>query len=110
MINVTLEDQFVIISFDVDHVDSSNHKEFRELVRPYITEKAKIIFDLGALKFIDSSGLGAFLSVFRDLKSNKGDMNMYNPGDAVKILFDLVRLNKVIRVFRDRVSAEQALS
>jgi anti-sigma B factor antagonist len=110
MINVTLEDQFVVISFDVDHVDSSNHKEFKGLVHPYITEKAKLIFDIGALKFIDSSGLGAFLSIFRDLKKNNGDMDMYNPGEAVKILFDLVRLHKVIRVFPDRASAEQALS
>jgi anti-sigma B factor antagonist len=97
------------VSFDVDHIDSSNFKEFKEMIRPYIIEGVKFIFNLGALKFIDSSGLGAFLSILRDLHKVHGDMNMYNPGEAVKILFDLVRLSKVIQVFSDRTSAEQAI-
>ena len=110
MINVTLEGKLVSISFSVDHVDSGNFKEFKEMVRPYIKEGVKLILNLGALKFIDSSGLGAFLSILRDLHKVNGDMNMYNPGEAVRILFDLVRLNKVIQVFPDRVQAEQALA
>ena len=110
MINVALEGRVTSVSFNVDHIDSSNYKEFKEMIRPYITEEVKLIFDLGALKFIDSSGLGAFLSILRDLHKVHGGMTMYNPGDAIKILFDLVRLNKVIQVFSDRVHAEQALA
>ena len=110
MIDVTVEGELISISFSVDHIDSSNYKEFKQMLKSYITEKVKLIFNLGALKFIDSSGLGAFLSILRDLHKVHGDMTMYNPGKAVKILFDLVRLNKVIQVFSDRAQAEQALS
>ena len=85
-------------------------KEFKELIRPYISEGVRFIFNIGALKFIDSSGLGAFLSVLRDLRKVGGDMNMHNPGEAVKILFDLVHLSKVVKIFPDRISAEQAFA
>ena len=110
MVNVTLEGKLVCVSFSVDNIDSSNYKNFKEMIRPYITDGVKLMFNLEAVKFIDSSGLGAFLSILRDLHKVGGNMNMYNPGEAVKILFDLVRLNKVIQVFSDRQQAEQALA
>jgi len=110
MIHVTIEGKIVYISFDIDHLDSSNFKEFKELVKPYIGEGVKFIFNIEALKFIDSSGLGAFLSVLRDLRKVGGDMSMYNPGEAVKILFDLVHLSKVVKIFPDKISAEQTFA
>ena len=109
MISVTMGKKIAYISFEADHLDSSNLKEFKELVKPYISEGVKLIFNIGALIFIDSSGLGAFLSVLRDLRKVNGDMIMYNPGEAVKILFDLVHLSRVIKIYPDRSSAEQAL-
>jgi anti-anti-sigma factor len=108
VINVTFEKNLVIISFDVDHVDSSNFREFKSVVQSYIKEGSKFIFDLGALKFIDSSGLGSFLSILRDLHKVNGDMVMCNPSAGVRMLFDLVCLDKVIQVFPDRKQAEQA--
>ena len=110
MVNVTTEGKIISISFDVDHVDSSNFIQFKDMMRPYITEGVKFLFDLRVLKFIDSCGLGAFLSILRDLKKVDGNLTMYNPGEAIKILFDLVRLDKVIQVFPDRDSAERALA
>ncbi|MDR3201228.1 MAG: STAS domain-containing protein [Spirochaetales bacterium] len=80
------------------------------MMQAYITAGAKFMFNMGALKFIDSSGLGAFLSILRDLHQVHGDMVMYNPTVSAKMLFDLVRLDKVIQVFDDRTQAEQALA
>jgi len=110
VINVALEGKLAVISFDMDHVDSSNSRVFKSMMQAYITAEAKFMFNMGALKFIDSSGLGAFLSILRDLHKVRGDMVMYNPTVSVKMLFDLVRLDKVIQVFDDRTQAEQALA
>ena len=109
MIKVTIEGKVINVSFNTDNIDSSNFKEFKEMIRPYITEGVKLMFNLEALKFIDSSGLGAFLSILRDLRKVHGEMSMYNPGEAIKILFDLVHLHKVIGVFPSRAQAEQVL-
>lgn len=110
MINVSFEGAVAIISFDVDHIDSSNNKEFKSMMQHYMTEGARFIFNIEALKFIDSSGLGAFLSILRDLRTLKGAMVMYGAGSAVKILFDLVQLSKVIQVFPDKDQALRALA
>jgi anti-anti-sigma regulatory factor len=53
--------------------------------------------------------LGAFLSILRDLHKVNGEMVMCNPANAIKVLFELVRLSKVIQVFPDKVQAELAL-
>jgi anti-sigma B factor antagonist len=109
VINVNFEGKLAVISFAVDHVDSSNYKKFKYLMQPYITEGAKFIFNIEALKFIDSSGLGAFLSILRDLHKLNGEMVICGASAAVKILFDLVHLSKVIQIFPDKEQAEQAL-
>jgi anti-sigma B factor antagonist len=110
VINVNFEGKLAVISFELDHIDSSNYKEFKYMMQYYIVEGAKLIFNIGALKFIDSSGLGAFLSILRDLRKVNGDMVMYGAGEAVGILFELVRLSRVIQVFPDKAQAEQALA
>jgi anti-sigma B factor antagonist len=110
MININFEDGLVTISFEVDHVDSSNYKEFKYMMQHYITENAKLVFNIEALKFIDSSGLGAFLSILRDVRKLGGDMVIYGAGTAIKILFDLVQLPKVIQVFPDKDQAVRALA
>jgi anti-sigma B factor antagonist len=110
MISVSFEGKQAVVSFEIDHIDSSNYKEFKYMMQQYITEGARFIFNIEALKFIDSSGLGAFLSILRDLHKVNGDMVMYGAGEAVKILFELVRLSKVIQVFSDKVQAEQAFA
>jgi anti-sigma B factor antagonist len=110
MIIVSFEGKRAIISFETDHIDSSNYKEFKYMVQQYITEGTRFIFNIEALKFIDSSGLGAFLSILRDLNKMNGAMVMYGAGEAIQILFDLVQFSKVIRVFPDKAQAEQALT
>ena len=45
-----------------DQLDASNAKEFKRDVTPLLEPNGKVIFDLTGLRFVDSSGLGAFLS------------------------------------------------
>jgi anti-sigma B factor antagonist len=110
MISVSFEGKRAVISFETDHIDSSNYKQFKYTMQQYISAEAQFIFNLEALKFIDSSGLGAFLSILRDLHKVNGVMVMYGAGTALKILFDLVRLSRVIQVFPDKAQAEQSLA
>ncbi|MDR1625469.1 MAG: STAS domain-containing protein [Spirochaetia bacterium] len=110
MIRVSFVGKLATVFFEVDHVDSSNYKEFKGMMQHYMAENAKFVFDLGAVKFIDSSGLGAFLSILRDVRKLGGDMVMCGAGAAIRILFDLVQLSKVIQVFSDRDEAERALA
>lgn len=109
MINVASEGKVSVVTVEGDHLDSSNYKQFKADIQPYIGEGVSILLDIGTLKFIDSSGLGVFLSLLRDLQSRKGSLRICGPTPAVKILFELVRLEKIIDVFPSRDEAVKSL-
>jgi anti-sigma B factor antagonist len=66
-----------------------------------------LVVDLAAVSFIDSSGLGAFVSAFKALKTRngEGDIRLANPQTSVVELLEIIRLN---RVFSAYPSVEQA--
>lgn len=63
------------------------------------------VFDLGQLRFLDSSGLGALVSLLRLLGQKKGDIKLACLTPEVKSLFMLTRLNKVFDIFESVPSA-----
>lgn len=66
-----------------------------------------LVINLAAVSFIDSSGLGAFVSAFKALKTKngQGDIRLANPQPAVVDLLQIIRLNRVFSVYP---SVEQA--
>jgi anti-anti-sigma factor len=109
MINVAVEGTISVVTVEGDHLDSSNYKQFKAEIQPYLREGMNIVLDIGTLKFIDSSGLGVFLSVLRDLQNRKGVLRICRPTPAVKILFELVRLEKIIDIFPARDEAVKSV-
>lgn len=55
-------------------------------------------FDLGQLSFIDSTGLGVFISVHKRALQNGGSVSFTNVNGSVKELFELTRLTKVFNI------------
>jgi anti-sigma B factor antagonist len=66
-----------------------------------------VILDLGRLRFIDSSGLGAMLSCLRQLNAAGGDLKLCGMSKAVRAVFELVRMHKIFDIYGTR---EQAVS
>lgn len=71
------------------------------------TGHRNLVVDLSAVSFIDSSGLGAFVSAFKALKTNNGDgdIRLANLQPPVTELLEIIRLN---RVFQAYPSVEEA--
>ena len=65
----------------------------------------QVILDIGALQFVDSSGLGAVLSCLRKLTSKEGDLKLCNMTKQVRLLFQLVRMHRIIDVYNNRDEA-----
>ena len=86
-----------------DQIDASNAKEFKRDVTPLLEPNGKVIFDLTGLRFVDSSGLGAFLASMRHLNAAGGDLKLCGMTRPVRALFELVRMHKIfdIRVTKD---------
>jgi anti-sigma B factor antagonist len=66
----------------------------------------KTIFNLGNLKLIDSTGVGAIVSLFKRLRTKGGDVKISNLNGQPKEIFHLLGLQKAFQVF---ASVEEAL-
>jgi anti-sigma B factor antagonist len=86
-----------------EQLDASNAKEFKRDVAPLLEGQGKVVFDLAELRFVDSSGLGAFLSSLTQLNASGGDLKLCGMTRPVRVLFELVRMHKIfdIRVTKD---------
>jgi anti-sigma B factor antagonist len=68
-----------------------------------------IVLDLGAVTFIDSSGLGALVSSLKSM-GKEGDLVIAGAQGAVASMFKLTRMDKVFRMYATTDEAVAALS
>jgi anti-sigma B factor antagonist len=90
------------------HLDASSAGEFKRDITRVLEEHSQIIFDLGQLGFIDSSGLGALLSCLRHLQARGGDLKLCNMSQSVRALFELVRMHRIFHIFDTQEEAVRA--
>ena len=94
-------DDVIIVKLPVDHLDTANSNTFKTAVNEQLDPERRIVLDLSNVRFVDSSGLGAFLSSLRKINNSGGQLKMSNLTTAVKALFELVRMNKVFEIYDD---------
>ena len=91
-----------------DHLDAGNVRDFKLAVAPMLKPRARLVFDLSNLKFVDSSGLGAILSCLRQVNSQGGDLKLCGVTRPVRALLELVRMHKVFDICNTAEEAVQA--
>lgn len=79
------------------------------LVAHFARRSQIVVLDLSAVTFIDSSGLGALISVLNKL-GDGGDLVLCGITGAVASMFKLTRMDKVFRIFPTADDAIRALS
>jgi anti-sigma B factor antagonist len=82
-----------------DHLDASNAKDFKLAASNWLHGKQRAIVNLGNIAFIDSTGLGALLSCFRQVNVDRGEMKLCCMSKPVRTLFELVRMHKVFEIY-----------
>lgn len=97
--------EFSIVTLNADAIDSSNVKEFKQQFQPVVDQGGKVIFDMGSIDFVDSSGLGSILSVMRQLTAKGGDLRICSMRKPVRALFELVRFHRILDVYNTRDEA-----
>jgi anti-sigma B factor antagonist len=91
-----------------EQLDAGNAKEFKRDVAALLEPCRKVIFDLGELRFVDSSGLGAMLSCLRQLNAKGGDLKLCAMTKPVRALFELVRMHKIFEIHPTKGDALRA--
>jgi anti-sigma B factor antagonist len=97
-----------VIQLPVENLDAGNIKAFKRQVSPLLEAKAKLVFDLAKVQFVDSSGLGALLSCLRQVNAKGGDLKLCCLTKQVRVIFELVRLHRIFELFDTREAAAKA--
>jgi anti-anti-sigma factor len=66
----------------------------------------QVVVDLGGVSFMDSSGLGALIGIFKRVAERGGDMTLARPQPNVKTVLEITRTNRILRLVP---SLEEAL-
>lgn len=98
----------VRLAGELDHHTAENLREQAS----HTIEKhqiSHIILNLEQLSFMDSSGLGVILGRYKQIKNNGGEMVVCSISPAVKRLFEMSGLFKIIRLEESEKNALEKL-
>lgn len=102
----------LIVIPEGDSLDAKEVPEFKELLMELIDKKTLqgVVIDLQHLRFIDSSGLGSFLSALRYLHSTGGDLKLSHMNKPIRTMFELIRMHKIFEIFNTTEEALRSFS
>ena len=100
----------IVVEMPVEELDASNAGEFKRDIAPLLEANTKLVFDLGRLRFMDSSGLGAFMSCHRKMKAKGGDLKLSGMSKQVRAIFEIVRMHRVFDIYSTKEEAVHALA
>jgi anti-sigma B factor antagonist len=78
----------------VGRITSETEADFKETIRDLIPQTKRLIVDLTAVDYIDSSGLGALVSLYATASRSGCLLEIANPRQRIRDLFKLTKLSK----------------
>ncbi len=88
-----------VINVPWEKLDMSTTAEFKEAVGQAIAGESAVVLEVGKVQFVDSSGLGAMLSLLRELSGRGGDLKLSQVQKRVRAMFELVRMHRILSVY-----------
>ena len=86
----------IALSGDIDLGNAENF--YTETLAAYQTAPGDITFDCKELNFIDSTTLGTFVKILKNLKANGHTMRLINLQAKIKKLFLICSLDKIMEI------------
>ena len=84
-------------------LDGVRANQLRRDINDIVATGADIVLiDLKDVNFIDSSGLGALVSVMKTVRTGGGKLFVCSLNDQVKMVFELTRMDRVFEKFADQ--------
>ena len=98
-------EHLLVVQPEETRLDALVAVEFRERLAGLVSEGHKrLVLDLGSVEFIDSSGLGAMVTVLKKI-GTQGEIRVCCISKPVQSLFETTRMNKVFKIFASRRQA-----
>jgi len=98
-------DDVLIVTVDGQLV-VTNRQEFKQAILDAVEQGVKlVVVDFTDSGYIDSSGLGALVSLSRRLREGNGDLRLVGLNDDLRTLFELTRLDALFPLYATRADA-----
>jgi anti-sigma B factor antagonist len=99
MIDAEIDGTTVKIFVKVARLDASTVREFkRECQKIWISKINDVWVDLSQVTFLDSSGIGALLSLYKLLPTSNPSFKLRRVQPAVQAMIELLRLHRIFDV------------
>jgi len=80
-------------------IDAFTAPKLREELLPLAQGKNQLItVNLKDVSYLDSTGLGVFVGLFKQLKNNDGDLRLIELSDRLKRLFEITGLSNIMNI------------
>lgn len=97
-INFNEDDNHWIVE-PIGEIDIYTSPELKEKLSEALNDKkADIVIDGKKLDYLDSTGLGSLISIFKLAKENKNKIYIRNLKPNIRKLFDITELDKVFEI------------
>lgn len=92
-------------------IDSAGGDRIRQNVSDCLDAGAStILIDFEKITFMDSSGLGAMVTTFKNVKAKGATLYLCTLSDQIKIIMEITRLDKVFSILPDREAFNLAIA
>lgn len=102
--------EFVFLKPIRQNIDATASTEFKARVIDLINQgNIFFLLNLSQVDFVDSSGLGAMISILKTLTMNNGDIVLCGLNAPVQNLFKLTRMNSVFKICSNEIEGLESL-
>jgi anti-sigma B factor antagonist len=89
-----------IIGLKEERLDAHNSGDLRDRILKLLESgETRLVIDLSEVRFIDSSGLGALLSGYKNATLRSGSFVLAGLQPRVQSMFELTRLHRVFEIY-----------
>ncbi|MEZ5413304.1 MAG: STAS domain-containing protein [Opitutaceae bacterium] len=94
-----LDGDVLQLNLGVTRLDAASARTFKQEVADVWTAEVKsVTIDMSAVRFIDSSGIGALLSVYKRLPQGGPSVRLSGVAPAVVSVIELLRLHRIFEI------------
>jgi anti-sigma B factor antagonist len=90
----------VIIISLTGRMDLNSGNQLKEEVKSVLVSgKTSIHLNLKNVEFVNSSGLGALVSIMKEVRIHRGRLTLSDMADYVREIFDITQLSHIFEIF-----------
>ena len=91
--------QETLLVYGLDRLGADNAIKVRDAIRAELRPKhTNLRIDFAKLDFLDSSGLGALISLQKSMAEQNGKVQLVNPTDTSLQILELSRMHRIFEI------------